>query len=50
LHELAAELLLVAEDAFGRGDGELGDQMTARALQYLDEAEALEKQLPKSVE
>ena len=42
LQEQAAALFLLAEDAFGRGKTQLGEQLTAPALRYLDEANALE--------
>jgi hypothetical protein len=35
-------LFLLAEDAFGRGKTQLGEQLTAPAVRYLDEANALE--------
>ena len=42
LQEQAAALFLLAEDAFGRGKTQLGEQLTAPAVRYLDEANALE--------
>jgi hypothetical protein len=45
LQEQAAALFLLAEDAFGRGKTQLGEQLTDLALRYLDEADALETAL-----
>jgi hypothetical protein len=38
LQKQAASLFLLAEDAFGRGSTQLGEELTALALHYLDEA------------
>jgi len=47
LQEQAAALFGLAEDAFGQGKPQLGEQLTALALRYLDEGDALEKSPPQ---
>jgi hypothetical protein len=47
LQEQAAALFGLAEDAFDRGKTQLGEQLTALALHYLDEADALETSPPR---
>jgi hypothetical protein len=47
LQEQVAALFGLAEDAFGQGKTQLGEQLTALALRYLDEADALERSLPQ---
>jgi hypothetical protein len=42
LQKQAASLFMLAEDAFGRGKTQLGEELTALALRYLDELHALE--------
>ena len=42
LQKQAASLFLLAEDAFGQGRTQLGEELTALALQYLDKDHALE--------
>ena len=46
LQEQVAVLFGLAEDAFDRGKTLLGEQLTALALRYLDEADALERSPP----
>jgi hypothetical protein len=43
LQEQAASLFGLAEDAFDQGKPLLGEELTALALRYLDEAQALER-------
>jgi hypothetical protein len=45
LQKQAASLFLLAEDAFGQGRTQLGEELTALALQYLDKGHALETAL-----
>jgi hypothetical protein len=47
LQEQAAALFGLPEDAFDQGKPELGEQLTALALRYLDEADALERSPPQ---
>ena len=47
LQEQAAALFGLAEDAFGQGKPQLGEQLTALALRYLDEADTLERSPPR---
>jgi hypothetical protein len=47
LQKQAAALFGLAEDAFGQGKPQLGEQLTALALRYVDEADALERSLPR---
>ena len=47
LQEQAAALFGLAKDAFGQGKPQLGEQLTALALRYLDEADTLEKSPPR---
>ena len=42
LQERATALFSLAEDAFGRGKTQLGEELTALAIRDLDEADALE--------
>jgi hypothetical protein len=41
LQERAAALFVLAEGAFGEGKDQLGNELTALALQYLDQAQSL---------
>ena len=47
LQEQVAALFGLAEDAFDQGKTQLGEQLTALALRYLDEADALERSPPR---
>ena len=42
LQDQAAALFGLAEDAFDQGKPQLGEELTALALRYLNEADALE--------
>ena len=46
LQERAAALFVLAEGAFGERKDHLGNELTALALQYLDQAHALESVVP----
>jgi hypothetical protein len=46
LKEQAAALFGLAEDAFDQGKPQLGEELTALALRYVDEADALERSPP----
>jgi hypothetical protein len=47
LQEQAAALFGLAENAFDQGKTLLGEQLTALALRYVDEADALERSPPR---
>ena len=47
LQEQVAALFGLAEDAFDQGKTQLGEQLTALALRYLDEDDALERSPPQ---
>ena len=47
LQERGAALFGLAEDAFDQGKTQLGEQLTALALRYVDEADALERSPPR---
>jgi hypothetical protein len=47
LQEQAAALFGMAEDAFDHGKPQLGEQLTALALRYLDQADTLGKVPPR---
>ena len=47
LQEQAAALFGLAEDAFDQGKTQLGEQLTALALRYLYEGDALENSPPQ---
>jgi hypothetical protein len=46
LQERAAALFGLAEDAFDQGKTQLGEELTALALRYLDEADTMERAYP----
>ena len=47
LQEQAAALFGLAEDAFDQGKTQLGEELTALALRYLDEADTMERAYPQ---